>query len=426
MLSSQQNPHLKHELRKIIDELINYVATWDTTDNHLTITQNADDFFISKIYNRLNIPIIKSDSARNFHHVKVHQQFVFNLCGYHVLHAMFNMVSYLESGFEKYIDNVNSCKNFWHFRHRIIHFLYEFSVKNNLESTTSSWSRDWCFTGDFERIHLIAIIRFNPEFIGTFQSSSFCDINYFTLEYQFGFFVTPIEKMIELQKIINHFNSPNPKKRTRVVSLFIGACNHWIGFLAYEKNGKREFILIDSRNKDYLDWSSEKIFREIEMMNQQKIKDKLQPWCSFRKKINTQCIFDIQDVVQFLLDVFEAKTTILDFVFQSVFAKHYHTKYAVIFDKYRDIFSSKLNMISFWKYVGEEFHHIEQFVLTLHKIITHHDNLSIESKRQILQIIEKEETHLQMCVTGLKVKTWGSQIRNQCMYILEQKKHLSK
>lgn len=424
MLQSQPDPHLRNEMRTIVNELIADVAAWDTTDNHLAITQNPEDFLISKAYDRFNIPIITGYLSRNFFHAKVHQQFVFNLCGYHVLHAMFNMVSYLESGFEKYIHNVNSCKNFWHFRHRIIHFLFEFSLKRDLVSTTSSWSQDWCFTGDLERIHLMAIMQFNPEFIGTFRSDILCDISYFTLEYQFGTFVTPIDKLIELQKIIDQFNSPNPKKRTRIVSLFIGACNHWIGFLAYERNGRREFILIDSRNKDYLDWNTDKIFREIEAINQQKIKDRLQPWCEFRKRVNTQCVFDIQDIVKFLLEVFEAKTTILDHLFNSVFAKHYHTKYAIIFDKYRDIFSSNLNMISFWNYARNEFPHIEQFVLTLHKIVTHLDHLSAQSKKHVLQIIDKEETHLQMCVTGLRVKIWGSQIRNQCMFILEQKKYL--
>ena len=41
-----------------------------------------------------------------------------------------------------------------------------------------------------------------------------------------------------------------------MIVIFIAACNHWIGFMANKIDNKKEYILIDSKNKDYLTWNS--------------------------------------------------------------------------------------------------------------------------------------------------------------------------
>lgn len=378
----------------LLDDLIYKAVEHGTWIGHAQLVP-LESRSIEKALMNLNLDVVTRYEEKVLQ-PKILQQVVFNLCGYHALFSVLNITNFFLSGFERYIQNLNDSAVFWRFKIRTSRFLEKFPVDSKLK-LGKFWTKEWCHIGDLERSHMKIIIENSAEFISTFsQSKDFLTLH-FTLEFQFSNFVTPLEKLAKFQQMVNQFRNT----RKGVFGIFIGACNHWVSLVAYKSPYNQEYVFLDSRNKDYLHWSPEKIEEEIENYSHQRIKDGMRPLCQFRKMVGKQCIKDIQKVVKFIVDVFEGKVNAVDYFAHNNFVTYYENNYASFFETTSAMLreGKKDELIT---YCGTEFHSLKHSTEHLSSIVTDGNSLTLESKTLIANIVNEHSEVLEFLRKNLK------------------------
>lgn len=99
------------------------------------------------------------------------------------------------------------------------------------------------------------------------------------------------------------------KHSGQIIVMFLGACIHWVGLVAHRFGKKIEFLLFDSENNDYLFLNDKEIRRLIERKTIEK------NWDEWKVKINTQCIYDYQTLMNLIMDCFIGEINLLDHMF---------------------------------------------------------------------------------------------------------------
>lgn len=415
----------KEEINKIfstlISELIESVIDNEISDQWIDTINPSENTFINNVLSQTNHKNHFEIPEKGFFQIKIHQQFIFNLCGYHVLFSFFNLVNFISSGFQSYLDNLNSSKIFWIFHNRIRKFLYKYSIDKNLIQAKGLWSKQWCLHGDMERSHLKAIMYENPEFFSTFNSNQFLEVSHCVLEFQFDRFVTDIDQLVEIQLKIDKFRKDDQFEKGKTFCVFIGACNHWIGFMANKKMLQSEYLLIDSRNKNYLVWTAEEINSEIDKINEQKIKDKLEPWDKFKIMVNTQCVFDIQLITSLLLDVFEGNSKLGDHFYCKGFKSMYDRFYHKCFNDLKIMTeSTKMHDKStFHSKVCENYHYFKQAMNESRKIIMKRDFISLFYRVQFSDIFYKLKNVILAIKNALKNDDWAYRFINDADFCMK-------
>lgn len=125
--------------------------------------------FISKIYPQTSGNFIVNPMRNNFAQIRVHQQFVFNFCGYHMLYNAINLVKFYRGGDQRYLHLIQSCENktntsFWRFKHLMGLTLRRWA-KAHKKTKDQLWNDSWCLDGDLERSHLIVLLSRDPSVI---------------------------------------------------------------------------------------------------------------------------------------------------------------------------------------------------------------------------------------------------------------------
>jgi hypothetical protein len=99
------------------------------------------------------------------------------------------------------------------------------------------------------------------------------------------------------------------KDSSQIIVLFLGACIHWVGLVCHRFGRRIEFMLFDSENNEYLFLNDKEIKRLIERKTIQK------NWNEWKVKINTQCIYDYQTLMNLIMDSFNGEINLLDHMF---------------------------------------------------------------------------------------------------------------
>ena len=123
---------------------------------------DTDRRFVSDFYKKLNKGFLVPLQTNNFSQIRVHQQFVWNFCGYHMLYNAYQIVKFYRTGKSIYLKQMltnpnQSNVNFWKFKHHITTVLRKWARKNKKQKD-QLWNDKWCLNGDLERNHLIVLL----------------------------------------------------------------------------------------------------------------------------------------------------------------------------------------------------------------------------------------------------------------------------
>ena len=114
---------------------------------------------------------------------------------------------------------------------------------------------------------------------------------------------------------------------SQIIVLFLGICIHWVGLVCHRFGKRIEFLLFDSKNNEYLFLNDKQIKQLIEE------KTLNNNWNEWKIKINTQCIYDYQTLLNIIMDCFSGEMHLMDHMFYQdvykllpLFKKHPQTR----------------------------------------------------------------------------------------------------
>ena len=406
---------------------------------------DTDRRFVTDFYKKLNKGFIVSPQTNNFSQVRVHQQFVWNFCGYHMLYNAYQLVKFYRTGKSIYLKQMltnpnQSNANFWKFKHDMTNVLKRWAKKHK-KTKDQLWNEKWRLNGDLERNHLVVLLtqsnlirtafmtnpamfsrvvrlakqkeyqnmfgiyselirlmyntdynilqqkmKFRKELYRPISDFSEDNLSVYLVEFQYNRFVTRLQTLANLQTNINKFrrkfaeillnnkldeadlviesnqsiqqagtaeemgkamkkygmanfmkkkfskgmvdnlveNAKEPwaikkdlrrgKQASQIIVMFLGVCIHWVGLICHRFGKKIEFLLFDSKNNNYLFLNDKQIKRLIE---QKTIENN---WNEWKIKINTQCVYDYQTLMNLIMDSFNGEVNLMDHMFyQDIF-----------------------------------------------------------------------------------------------------------
>ena len=123
---------------------------------------DTDRRFVADFYKKLSKGFILPPQTNNFSQIRVHQQFVWNMCGYHMLYNAYQIVKFYRTGKSIYLKQLltnpnKSNANFWKFKHQMTNVLRRWARKHK-KTKDQLWNDKWCLTGDLERNHLVVLL----------------------------------------------------------------------------------------------------------------------------------------------------------------------------------------------------------------------------------------------------------------------------
>ena len=122
---------------------------------------DSDKRFASNFYKRLNGGFIIKPANNGFCQVKVHNQYVEEFAGYHMLYNTFQVVKFYRSGKSIYLKQLLStpCQtnaNFWKFKRMMSTSMMRWAKKFH-SSEEEFWDKEHCLNGALNRQHIIIL-----------------------------------------------------------------------------------------------------------------------------------------------------------------------------------------------------------------------------------------------------------------------------
>ncbi|CAD8142927.1 unnamed protein product [Paramecium octaurelia] len=242
-------------------------------------------------------------NKQQFHHILVHKQFVPNLCGYH---ATYNLIQCVQSIKYKISPQFYDIAAFWSYVRRTQDFLKLYRDSRGLDGSVWPWRNDDIDKGDFERTYLKCCLESKPLFKQTFQNEVFEGIKYFitndTIFYQYGNIVNGYNERQALQKKFNLFQEFRPSQSEEMIQTYmLGVTNHWISFVAVKSIRGTQFIVMDSRNRDFFLWNQQQIRDFLQQDQLDRPKRGQKPLSQFYLDLYEQGMKDLQQLISLLI-----------------------------------------------------------------------------------------------------------------------------
>lgn len=125
-----------------------------------------------------NTPFYSNRDRIVLNHVKIADQHVYNLCGYHIAHTLvffaklfklscINLSMEEERAQLDYLimrtkDKLNCSVSFWQFHYNMTKYLRQFSIKFNKKTDKYPWREEDCLFGDYERVYHYVFMGYHP------------------------------------------------------------------------------------------------------------------------------------------------------------------------------------------------------------------------------------------------------------------------
>ena len=271
-------------------------------------------------------------------HIKIADQHIYNLCGYHLNHSMVKLALIFKLGcletpknlglkgeidkiIEKHVSSLNDPVSFWLFHFNITKFLWRFALQMRKDTSKYPWKLKDCIYGDYERIYHQVLNEHHPLYKQVFSAEqNGYAIEVCSLELQFGRYITGFARVKEIQDTIDDFINTPQKKGLFLMKL--GVTNHWVGFVVYRLDGQLSFFYLDSRNEDCLDWNEESLKAFLERKRLTRLRQGL-PWINFVEESMQKSIEDVHIVTRILPMVFMGQMSLFDHTFKVYFMRTY-------------------------------------------------------------------------------------------------------
>ncbi|CAD8045951.1 unnamed protein product [Paramecium sonneborni] len=253
---------------------------------------------------------------QHFYHILVHKQNVPNLCGYH---ATYNLIQCVQSIKYKIPPQFYDIAAFWTYVKRTQEFLKQYRSKYQMDSTTWPWRDSDIENGDFERTYLKSCLHAKPLFKTTFQNEIIQDIKYTvtndTIFFQYGNIVNGYNERLVLQKKFDQFKDFQSSKNEELIQTYmLGVTNHWICFVAHKNIQGTQFIVMDSRNRDFFLWNEQQIRDFLQQDQLARPQRGQQPLNQFYLDLYEQGMKDLQQIITLLISWITGQTKLESYV----------------------------------------------------------------------------------------------------------------
>jgi hypothetical protein len=102
-----------------------------------------------------------------------------------------------------------------------------------------------------------------------------------------------------------------------IFAAMLGITNHWISFVAEKSLEGTSYFVLDSRNRDYLQWTEPQMKEFIKEENIVRKNTGREPWNDFYQGVQLQCMKDIQQCVCLMVELLSGLCTIDTFACNS-------------------------------------------------------------------------------------------------------------
>jgi hypothetical protein len=246
------------------------------------------------VYNFPNNASLTPTHTHRLRQLKVVQQIVYNLCGYHAIFSLIQFASYIKTGDFYFLERMLDKKVFYQFHTLTKKFLHVYA-KNTLQNqATYPWDYKSIEFGDYERTYNDVLHLHHGLYLDVFQDETNCLLKYRTLEFQFGRFVTSTEELTQFQFEINEFLEQKLKPGQRSgFYLQLGVTNHWLAFIVIKYSDQIEFFLLDSQNRLNFNKTDAEIENYIKIRAVERVeKEGKKKWDRWQVTVNTQALKD--------------------------------------------------------------------------------------------------------------------------------------
>ena len=249
-------------------------------------------------------PYPSSTGPVSLTHLKVIKQHVPNLCGYHSLYNVLESVRYLKlkNGGRRW--KVADMSSFWKFHFRTTKFIAEECVRRGDDHY---WKVRNARHGDLERCFLKYLLQGNDHLIENFESTREFFSQLHVIGFQFGSLQMERGDVMKVQRAIDDFLVA---KGEGVLGFMMGVTNHWVSLVAHCVGGFREFVFLDSRNRNYLKFDEAAIVSLYETVQRERIETGRKPLNNWELTVAHQGVKDIQSAVHILMECLTGRTTL--------------------------------------------------------------------------------------------------------------------
>ena len=323
LLKETRTSICKNILEDILENIYNTYKTVQKTEKSSPC--DPSDISLSHFIEKNNCPVHrillhqqKSTGLKyELTHLKVHQQFVGNLCGYYAMFYIKESIKMIKSQDPSEYFNLLNPAQFWLFHFRATKFLQKYAQDMKFDQTKYPWTPKDLQFGDLERAFVDPLLYRFPEMRNVVESTSSMDIKIFNYQFQFKRFTNSYIQLQAMQTHIDKVRLSKEKNKHYLTFFMLGVTNHWAMFCAHKFNDRLEFWFMDSRNRDYLLWSqtdAEKFYNEE---SERRKKDGRKELNSFQIWVNTNNVLDFQISLKLLVGCFLGNTTLYQYSAES-------------------------------------------------------------------------------------------------------------
>lgn len=360
----------------------------------------------------------------------LHQR-ISNLCGYHMSHNLINFLNYLKSiDRTEFLTNISSSASFWKYRRDLGRFLDQLAKRRGEDRTKYPWRQKDCLEGDYERRFDEVFSKSHPLFKSTFSSSPIMQVEKFTLELQFGRFITSFDSLIKMQEKVDAFlQEPTRTRRSlsRPIKAFafqIACTCHWVCMVVVFIKDQLFFFYFDSHNVSSLGLKTEaKIQELISKVNSERAQIGKKPWEGFNLQCQTESLKDINIAEDLIKGMFARQESVVEYLLEHNFKKQFLNLWephvlrpldslikSLDKEYLNEVLRPKNNQtIKFYEdgiyiHLREKMGDLKSFLSTLYELMLHPFHLLPRSKLFLSQIITKYIDH-EVCSKAEKQAT---------------------
>lgn len=284
--------------------------------------------------------IVSSKKQIVLNHIKIADQHVYNLCGYHNAHTMVFLTKMFKLGTLRCSDyvqreaidhliqetsrRINCSVSFWQFHINLTRFLVEYAKKARKDVRSYPWKKTDCLYGDYERVYHQVFLNHLPLYQEVYASyTKEFKIHHCKLQLQFGKFITDFSETQDIQDQIDEFRSSNGPRR-KLFLLKVAVTNHWVGFSIFKIEDQIIFLYFDSRDEDNLGWSLAQIEESVRKEDERRrATNHPRIWNDFKKLCHIKSREDIQTICKLIPRVFMGSKSLFDHNFEGHFISTY-------------------------------------------------------------------------------------------------------
>ena len=239
--------------------------------------------------------------------------------------------------------------------------------------------------GDYERVYDTIFNKRNPLYLSTYKDTELVEVRKVNIEMQFGRFITDFDDLMIIQKQIDTFMNHLDSKPIKLFAFQLACTCHWVSLLVAVVNKQIFFYYFDSKNIDCYGLNAEQIASLVNKINLERAQVGKPLWCEFKKTCQMESMKDINILLKLIPDIFMKKTSIYEYIFNTLFkgqyAEYWKPSIVAPLEKFK---RTEMNLVHdhLVDYLGD----LKTFIHYFYHLTHAHGYLTTESKEGMLEV----------------------------------------